>query len=483
MLQWVDLGISHFPGVISLAAGLLMWMTSLHPVRKNKFELFYYTHQLYIIFIIFLALHVGGFIFCISAGGIFLFILDRFLRFCQSRKTVDIISIKYLPCGTVELMLSKPANLRYNALSFIFLQVRELSWLQWHPFSVSSCPLDGKYHLSVLIKVIGEWTEKLRGNILNSSGVDLHLLPQTKITTSVEGPYGHELPYHLMYENLILVAGGVGISPFLAILRDILHRTREGKPCLPRNILIVWAVKRSNELPLLSTKDMELICPFFLDKLNLEIHIFVTRESQPSLEEGQVHEATNFSPPVSNSYSMSVLVGTGNNMWPGLYVISSTLGFVILLYLLDTFYINPYDISPWWYTGLLFVICMLASVFIFGGVVAGLWHLWERRNARREACKDDRIMVEKMQHNEIVAHNDSCQQKLASSINTYYGSRPDFKDIFGDISEKWGCVDVGVIVCGPPSLQTSVAKEIRSQNIRRQRNHPIFHFNSHSFEL
>ncbi|KAK4587892.1 hypothetical protein RGQ29_019053 [Quercus rubra] len=484
MFQWVELGVSHFPGVISLAAGLLMWMTSLHPVRKKKFELFFYTHQLYVIFIVFLALHVGHFLFCVSVGGIFLFILDRFLRFCQSRKTIDIISIKCLSCGTVELVLSKPANLQYNALSFIFLQVRELSWLQWHPFSVSSSPLDGKYHLSVLIKVIGEWTEKLRGNILNSSEEDLHPRPQTKITASVEGPYGHELPYHLMYENLILVAGGVGISPFLAILSDILHRTREGKPCLPQNILIVWAVKRSNELPLLSTNDMESICPFFLDKLNLEIHIFVTQESQPPLEEVQVYEATNLSPPpVSNSCSMSVLVGTGNNIWSGLYVISSTLGFVILLYLLDTFYINPYDISPWWYKGLLLLICMLASVFIFGGVVAGLWHLWERQNAAREACKDNRIMVEKMQHNEIVAHTDSSQQKLASSINTYYGSRPDFKDIFGDISKKWGYVDVGVIVCGPPSLQTSVAKEIRSQNIRRQHRHPIFHFNSHSFDL
>ena len=146
-------------------------------------------------------------------------------------------------------------------------------------------------------------------------------------------------------------------------------------------------------------------------------------------EEGQVHEATYSSPLVSNSNSMSVLVGTGNNIWSGLYVISSTLGFVILLYLLDTFYINPYDISPWWYTGLLFVICMLASVFIFGGVVAGLWHLWERRNATKEACKDNRIMVEKMQHNEIVVHTDSYQQKHASSINTYYGLRPDFKGI------------------------------------------------------
>ena len=154
-------------------------------------------------------------------------------------------------------------------------------------------------------------------------------------------------------------------------------------------------------------------------------------------EEVQVYEATNLSPPpVSYSCSMSVLVGTGNNIWSGLYVISSTLGFVILLYLLDTFYINPYNISPWWYKGLLLLICMLASVFIFGGVVAGLWHLWERRNAAREACKDNRIMVEKMQHNEIVAHMDSYQQKLASSINTYYGSRPNFKGIASQLLFK-----------------------------------------------
>lgn len=56
-------------------------------------------------------------------------------------------------------------------------------------------------------------------------------------------------------------------------------------------------------------------------------------------------------------------------------------------------------------------------------------------------------------------------------------------EIFGSVSKNWGHVDVGVIVCGPPTLQSSVAKEIRSHNLRRQWNHPIFHFNSHSFDL
>jgi ferric-chelate reductase len=58
----------------------------------------------------FLALHVGDFIFSMVAGGIFLFVIDRFLGFCQSRRTVDIISAKCLPSGTVELILSKPRS-------------------------------------------------------------------------------------------------------------------------------------------------------------------------------------------------------------------------------------------------------------------------------------------------------------------------------------------------------------------------------------
>jgi ferric-chelate reductase len=59
---------------------------------------------------VFLALHVGDFVFSISAGAVFLFMLDRFLRFWQSRAKVDIIAATCRPCGTVELVFSKPAS-------------------------------------------------------------------------------------------------------------------------------------------------------------------------------------------------------------------------------------------------------------------------------------------------------------------------------------------------------------------------------------
>ncbi|KAM7481923.1 hypothetical protein LguiB_006506 [Lonicera macranthoides] len=485
LLAWKNIGIANLPGVISLVAGLFMWVTSLPPVRRINFELFFYTHQLYVVFVVFLALHVGDFIFTMAAAGIFLFMLDRFLRFFQSRRTVEVLSATCLPCGTMELVLSKPGNLQYNALSWIFLQVREFSWLQWHPFSVSSSPLDGKYQIAVLIKVLGDWTEKLRGSILNVSKenpqTELLLRPHSKMKVSVEGPYGHESAYHLTYENLILVAGGIGISPFIAILSDILHRIKVGKPCLPRNILIVWAVKKSIELPLLHTLDMESICPQFSNTINLEIQTYVTRESQPSLEEGNVHAPVNSSVfPASKRGSMSILVGTGNIIWSGIYVIVSTIGLVILVGLLNMFYINPFEISSWSYKGLLFVICMVASVSLFGGLVISFWHLWERKTSAFDESENGEN-VDIAQQNKLVMPKDSCLPSFVSSIQ--YGKRPDFKEIFGTVSDRWGNVDVGVIVCGPAALQSSIAKECRTQNFNRRSNHPIFHFNSHSFDL
>ncbi|XP_045804558.1 ferric reduction oxidase 7, chloroplastic-like isoform X1 [Trifolium pratense] len=485
LLEWKDIGVANLAGVISLVAGLFMWVTSLPGVRKWNFELFFYTHQLYVVFIVFMALHIGDFIFAMAAGPIFLFVLDRFLRFCQSRRTVNVISSRCLPCGTVEVVLSKPQNLRYNALSFIFLQVRELSWLQWHPFSVSSSPLDGNNHIAVLIKVLGKWTGRLRERTTDvDAPEDLSVKPHTVVTASVEGPYGHEVPYHLMYENLILVAGGIGLSPFLAILSDILHRVRDGKPCRPRNVLIVWAVKKSDELPLLSSVDMETICPRFSDKVNINILIFVTRESDPPLEEGYSFKPIKssvcpFSMP--SDYGMSGLVGTGDNFWSGLYVISSTLGFVILLSLLNIYYINPFGVEKWWYKGLLFVVCMLASVGIFGGIVVGFWHMWEKQSSLKD--KSNNTKVDQVERNGSVDQKDPSQDNVTKLTTVRYGSRPDFKEIFESMSEKWGHVNVGVIVCGPLTLQSSVAQEIRSHSLTRQPYHSIFHFHSHSFDL
>ncbi|XP_058089938.1 ferric reduction oxidase 6-like [Magnolia sinica] len=475
--RWQCNNIAHLPGALAFVTGLLMWITSLHRVRKQRFELFYYTHQLYAVFIVFFVLHVGDSVFSCACGGILIFLIDRFLRFCQSRRTVQVVSATSLPCGTMELVLPKPSNLQYNALSFIFLQVRELSQLQWHPYSVSSSPLDGKHHLSILIKVLGDWTRRLKDNIENSE--------RPKITASVEGPYGHESMHHLRYENLVLIAGGIGISPFLAILRDIMHRIRKNECCPPKNVLVVWAVKRSEEISLLSMVDAESLCPSFSDKLQLDIQIYITQESEPGLEDGKLCKSLGCSalPITDRSSSMSGLVGTGSNIWSGIYVVSSIIGFLILLGLMEAFYITPSNPKCWWFKGLLFLACMIAGIVLFGGPVIFLWNRWETRFSSCRESMNSNDKNDPTQYCERRMQTDTFQSDLASTTNLHYGCRPNFQVIFSSIAEHWGKVDVGVVACGPPSLQSSVAAECRSRTIWATSNGPIFHFNNHNFEL
>jgi len=129
---------------------------------------------------------------------------------------------------------------------------------------------------------------------------------------------------------------------------------------------------------------------------------------------------------MASDYGMSVLVGTGDNFWSGLYVISSTVGFVILLTLLYVYYITPFHIEIWWYKGLLYVICMVASVVIFGGSVVVLWHNWEKQSYLKDKSNDENV-DDKIHQNGSLAPKDQSQDSVEKSTVVTYGSRPDFK--------------------------------------------------------
>lgn len=181
--------------------------------------------------------------------------------------------------------------------------------------------------------------------------------------------------------------------------------------------------------------------------------------------------------------AISSLVGSGDNIWIGIYFITSTIGFVIFLALVDSFYINPKGIDIWWYKGFLLVLCMVAGVVIFGGAVAALWHLWEQRMLATEKRDCNSKHSNRVFDKVALREQKDSSEFLLSSSTIRYGYRPDIKEIFETLSDRWGPVDVGVLVSGPQVLQSSVAKEIRSHSLSRRYISPIFHFNSLSFDL
>lgn len=107
MLEWSSTWVSNVAGEIAIVFAFSMWATSLPSVRRKMFEVFFYTHHLYALYIIFYVLHVGAPYFCMIIPGIFLFLIDRYLRFLQSRRRAQLLSARLLPSEFVELNFTK----------------------------------------------------------------------------------------------------------------------------------------------------------------------------------------------------------------------------------------------------------------------------------------------------------------------------------------------------------------------------------------
>ncbi|XP_011093123.2 ferric reduction oxidase 2 [Sesamum indicum] len=334
MLEWDNTGISNVAGEISLAAGLLLWATTFPRIRRNMFELFFYTHHLYILFVFFFVLHVGISYTCIMLPGFFLFMIDRYLRFLQSRRRVRLISARVLPCETVELNVSKCKGLRYAPTSIMFMNVPSISKLQWHPFTISSSSNLESDTLSVIIKGEGSWSKELYRLLASPSPVD-------RLHVSIEGPYGPASTDFLRHDLLVLVSGGSGVTPFISIIRELIY-TRKTLKCKTPEVVLISAFKNSTDLTML-----DLILPISgppseLSDLGLKIEAYVTREKQPTMQEKKTIRTVSFKPNPSDA-PLTPILGRNSWLWLGAIMSSSFIIYLILIGVLTRFYIYPID--------------------------------------------------------------------------------------------------------------------------------------------
>lgn len=125
-----------------------------------------------------------------------------------------------------ELVL-KPvgASLDFKPGQFAFVEIQGKEWSEPHPFTISSAP--GEEHLRFTIKVLGDWTRKLREE----------MQPGGKVM--VRGPYGR-FDATRAGDKQIWLAGGIGLTPFLSKLRAMEHGDR-------RQIHLVYAAREAQD--------------------------------------------------------------------------------------------------------------------------------------------------------------------------------------------------------------------------------------------
>ncbi|XP_060105107.1 NADPH oxidase 1 [Heteronotia binoei] len=262
-------------GVIITLALILMVTSSVEFIRRNYFEVFWYTHHLFVIYFAGLVIHgIAGVVRGQTAdslkennpkecafhytewdrnsshyhckepkfGGIpaeswkwvlaplILYAFERVLRFWRSCQEVAVTKVVKHPSKVLELHMRKK-GFRMEVGQYVFLNCPTVSHWEWHPFTLTSAPEENFF--SVHIRAAGDWTESLIDTFEQQS-------PKTP-RIKVDGPFGTASEDVFQYEVAMLVGAGIGVTPFASVLRSIWYKLQHDDQNLKtKKIYFYW---------------------------------------------------------------------------------------------------------------------------------------------------------------------------------------------------------------------------------------------------
>ncbi|KAL2550505.1 Ferric reduction oxidase 2 [Forsythia ovata] len=386
--------------------------------------------------------------------GFTVFLIDRYLRFLQSQQRIRLVSARVLPCQAMELNFSKDPGLSYNPASIIFINVKSISKIQWHPFTVTSnCKIDPD-KLSIVIKSEGTWSQNLYQKLAFSTPTDC-------LEVSVEGPYGPPSTSFLRHDMLVMVSGGSGITPFMSIIRELIFIANTTSCKTPR-ILLVSAFKKTEDLEMLDFLLPVSGTSYDISQLQLQIQAYVTREKDPSLDSQKLDRSIWFKPSTLDR-PVSAVLGPNTWLWLGA-IISSSFGiFLLLIGILTQYYIYPIDhntnmIYPYYAKSIISMSLLCMSMVIIA-TLAFIWNKKRNANESRQIQSADTPTPTASPGPELCSYDvdrelEGLPHYSFSRVTTvHHGERPNLKKILMERKES----NVGVLVSGPKEMRREVA--------------------------
>ncbi|GAB9473180.1 Transmembrane protein [Globisporangium polare] len=239
-------------GFIACVSFLSMAPLANEFIRRKAYELFYISHRVLApVGLVFTILHAPTMVGLALAVPLGLYVLGLLIQWTLSAASTfqaNISSVNHHQTATLILrqnIQTEKLALLTGPGSFFWVKLPSVSRTQWHPFS-AIVTANGK-SVGFCVKAMGEgtFTRKLVDEALKK-----HVVP-----VSLCGPFGKLSLDVDRYDVVLVVAGGVGITPMVSLINQKRLRITEsgGKKSKSQEKkqqewLVVWSVQSSDHL-------------------------------------------------------------------------------------------------------------------------------------------------------------------------------------------------------------------------------------------
>lgn len=191
----------------------------------------------------------------------------------------------------------------------------------------------------------------------------------------------------------MLVAGGVGITPYLAIIKELLKRHQLKQDGLPTHVQLIWCVRRSSELSTLLDICPAKICPNLaaageeFKSLTIDVAVYVTGEDSSIIsnipkvlafqEPSLAPQITCHAMPLRVEATCLAPTTSNQNMFILTVILASVSGFILMSGLFHVYIVAPHNSPEDPFSTaldvLMFFISMFVGIALCGGAVVLCW--------------------------------------------------------------------------------------------------------------
>ncbi|XP_044923603.1 dual oxidase 2 isoform X1 [Mustela putorius furo] len=272
---WFFQTVPGMTGVLLLLVLAIMYVFASHHFRRRSFRGFWLTHHLYILLYVLIIIHGSFGLIQLPRFHIYflvpalIYVGDKLVSLSRKKVEIGVVKAELLPSGVTHLQFQRPQGFEYKSGQWVRIACLALGTTEYHPFTLTSAPHEDT--LSLHIRAAGPWTTRLREIYSPPTGDGCAKYPKLYL----DGPFGEGHQEWHKFEVSVLVGGGIGVTPFASILKDLVFKSSLGSQMLCKKIYFIWVTRTQRQFEWLADIIREVEENDCQDLVS--VHIYITQ--------------------------------------------------------------------------------------------------------------------------------------------------------------------------------------------------------------